>query len=141
MGLRRESIEQRLKEMDGIVQELDKYRDVNLDSLRADTSLSWVIERGLISGASTIFDIADRILAGHFGFYAQTYEDSLKALFDKNVISGNLYDQIKGLGGLRNILVHRYAPLDPGMILDSFHKSLIVFPLFAREIIGWLDTV
>ena len=141
MGLRRESIEQRLREMDGIVQELDKYRDVNLDSLMADTSISWVIERGLISGASTIFDIADRILTSHFGYYAQTYEDSLKALFDKNVISVNLYDQITGLGGLRNILVHRYVPLDPGMILDSFHKSLMVFPLFAREIIGWLDTV
>ena len=141
MGLRRESIEQRLKEMDGIIQELDKYRDVSLDNLRADTSLSWVIERGLISGASTIFDIADRILAGRFGHYAQTYEDSLKALFDKDIISGNLYDLIKGLGGLRNILIHRYAPLDPGMVLDSFHKSLIVFPLFAREIIDWLDTV
>jgi len=141
MGLRRESIEQRLKEMDGIIQELDKYRDVSLDNLRADTSLSWVIERGLISGASTIFDIADRILAGRFGYYAQTYEDSLKALFDKDIISGNLYDLIKGLGGLRNILIHRYAPLDPGMVLDSFHKSLIVFPLFAREIIDWLDTV
>jgi hypothetical protein len=34
MGLRKESIEQCLREMDGIVQELDKYRDVNLDSLR-----------------------------------------------------------------------------------------------------------
>jgi uncharacterized protein YutE (UPF0331/DUF86 family) len=68
-----------------------------------------VIERGLEAGAQLILDIADHILSSHFGYYSETYEDTLKGLLEKNVISNDLYDQIKGLGSLRNILIHQYV--------------------------------
>jgi uncharacterized protein YutE (UPF0331/DUF86 family) len=139
MVLRREAIEERLKELDQILQELDKYRDITWEKFRADLSQQWVIERGLIVAASVIFDIADHILAGHFGFYAETYEESLVTLRDKEVISQVLYRQVRGLGGFRNILVHRYLGIDPHEVYENFGKGLVVFPGFAQEILTWLD--
>jgi len=139
MVLRREAVEDRLKELDQILHELGKYRNIAWDRFRADLSQQWIIERGLIAAASVIFDIADHILAGHFGFYADTYEDSLTALRDKEVITQDLYGQIRGLGGFRNILIHRYLGIDPKQVFEYFGKSLVVFPGFAREILAWLD--
>ena len=139
MVLRREAIEQRLRELDEILQELDKYRDLDLETLRRNLSQRWIVERGLIAAASIILDVADHILAGHFGVYVETYEESLQALQDKAVISVELYGQIKGLGGFRNILVHRYLGIDPNEVFDNFQKGLAVFPAFAREILAWLD--
>jgi len=113
MVLRREAVEERLKELDRILQELDKYRGMSWKAFRTDLSLRWIIERGLIAAATVIFDVIDHILAGHFGVYAESYEDSLALLRDKDVISEGLYQQIRGLGGFRNILIHRYLGIDP----------------------------
>ena len=141
MVLRREAIEQRLKELDEILQELAKYREADQETLRRNLSQRWIVERGLIAAASIILDVADHILAGHFGAYMETYEESLQGLRDRAVISAELYDQIKGLGGFRNILVHRYLGIDPGEVFDNFQKGLIVFPAFAGEILAWLDAL
>jgi len=141
MAIRRIVIEERLKELDEILQELRKYQDISPEKFQADLSQQWIIERGLIAGASVIFDIADHILAGHFGLYPETYEASLQALSDRKVLSEALYRQIKGLGGFRNILIHRYLRIDPGEVLENFRKAMTVLPRFAQEVLTWLDLV
>jgi len=141
MVLRREAIEERLKELDEILQELAKFRDITWGAFRTSLSQRWIIERGLIAAAPVIFDVADHILAGHFGFYAETYEESLQSLRDRQVISEKLYRRIKGLGGFRNILVHCYLGVDPREVFENFHKGVRAFPLFAQEVLTWLDKV
>lgn len=96
----------RLKELDAVVSQLNKYRDLKPDAMKQDLEKRWVIERGIEAGAQLILEIADHILSNQFGYYSETYEDSLKGLREKDVISEELYSQIKGLGSLRNILVH-----------------------------------
>lgn len=136
--VRRESVELRLKELDEVIQEISKYKDSKIEELLRDLSIRWIIERGLIAGASIIFDVADHILSEEFGFYSESYEDSLRGLFEKDVISQDLYQQIKGLGGFRNILIHRYTGIDPDLVFENFQRSLKVFPSFASEILTWL---
>jgi len=137
--LKQEIIIARLKELDEILNELNKYRNVAWEIFHTDLSKRWIVERGLIAAASVIFDIADHILAGHFGHYAETYEQSLEALHEKDVLSKKIYGQIKGLGGFRNILIHRYLAIDPREVFENFKKGLDVFPRCAQEILSWLD--
>jgi len=108
MILRHEAIEERFKELDTIMQELGKYGDISWDAFNSSLSQQWIVERGLIAAASVIFDVADHILAGHFGDYAQTYSESLAKLHEQGILSAKLYGQMKGLGGFRNILIHAY---------------------------------
>jgi len=44
-------------------------------------------------------------------------------LLEKNVISNDLCDQIKGLGSLRNILIYQYVQVDLDMFLIVFIKA------------------
>ena len=88
-----------------------------------------------------IFDVTDHILSEEFGFYSESYEDSLRGLFEKDVISQDLYQQINGLGGLRNILINRYTGIDSDLVFENFHKSLLVFPRFTSEVLRWLELV
>ena len=128
----------RLKELDTVLQELEKYKSIKPAALRHDLSMRWIIERGLQAGAELILEIGDHILSGHFCYYPETYEDILKALFERDVISDDLYLQIKGLGSLRNILIHRYIEIDTDLVFENFQKCLRVFPIFAKEILQWL---
>jgi uncharacterized protein YutE (UPF0331/DUF86 family) len=102
MVLRRHNVERALKELDAVLQELAKYRDVTLESFTGNLSTRWAVERGLIAGASLVFDVTDHILGSHFGVYADTYEDSLAELHKRGVITDELFAQVKGLGGFRN---------------------------------------
>lgn len=139
MVLRKEIIVERLKELDQIMSELNKYRNIDRETIANDLSKRWIIERGMIAAASIIFDIADHILVGHFGHYSETYGQSLAALRDKEVLSPKIYGQIKGLGGFRNILIHRYLIIDSREVFDNFQKGLDLFPRFAQDIITWLE--
>ncbi len=141
MVLKPESIIQRLTELDRTLQELAKYRAIDQEMLRQDLSQRWIIERGLITAASIILDIADHILAGHAGLYAETYENSLEELYHYKVISAQLYQHLKGLGGFRNILVHSYLNINTTIVFEHFQKALDIFPVFAQEILAWLDQV
>lgn len=89
--VRRESIESRLKELDEIIQELSKHKDLSSEALKRDLSQRWILERGLISGASIVFDVSDHLLSEEFGYYSESYEESLSALFDKGVISARSF--------------------------------------------------
>jgi uncharacterized protein YutE (UPF0331/DUF86 family) len=139
MVLKRESIEERLKELDEILQELSKYQAVSVEELRADLSQRWIVERGLIAAATLILDMANHILAGYFGHYVATYQETLLALRDEKVISENLYQQLKGLGSFRHVLVHLYQDIDPQQVLENYQKALAVFPLFSQAVLAWLD--
>ncbi|MDW8101161.1 MAG: hypothetical protein RML36_16940 [Anaerolineae bacterium] len=52
MILRREAIEERLKELDEILGELGKYRGMTWEEFAASLSQRWIIERGLIAAAA-----------------------------------------------------------------------------------------
>jgi uncharacterized protein YutE (UPF0331/DUF86 family) len=141
MVLKREIILERLKELDTILEELSRYRGKSTEDFRASLSVRWAVERGLIAAGNLIFDVADHILGGHFSVYPATYEESLKDLHNKEVISQDLYQKLKGLGGFRNILVHDYLKIDLAEVHRNLLKALDVFPAFSGEILRWLKTI
>jgi uncharacterized protein YutE (UPF0331/DUF86 family) len=134
MSLDKQIIYERLKEIDTIIEELKKYKDISLQELKDNLSLRWIIERGLIACANLIFDIADHILASVYAIYADTYEESLRLLKVKAIISDELYQKIKGLGGFRNILVHEYLRIDTEELYKNFLKSFDMFVEFCRQV-------
>lgn len=79
---------------------------MKLEEYRGDTDSQWIVERGLELGSSMILDIGNHILAGVYRTAAEEYEEILEKLGEKRVISEGLYEELRGLGGFRNILVH-----------------------------------
>jgi len=67
MILKAESIQHRLRKLDTILKELNKYQQITKDVFQADLSQRWAIEGSLIAATSLILDIADHILGSHFG--------------------------------------------------------------------------
>ncbi|MEM2676082.1 MAG: HepT-like ribonuclease domain-containing protein [Candidatus Bathyarchaeia archaeon] len=56
--------------------------------------------------------ICHHILANVFQRLVETYEGSLAELCSAGVILQSLYQQLKGAGGFRNVLVHEYLEVD-----------------------------
>lgn len=139
MVLQSEMILNRLKELDTVINEMAKYRHRTAQEISEELSLRWIIERALIAVSNIVFDITDHILSSNYSHYAETYEESLAALKDRKVISGELYSRIKGLGGFRNVLVHGYLGVDIEELHRNFIKSFDALPNFSLEIQEWLS--
>lgn len=56
----------------------------------------------------------------------------------RGVLSGALGERLRGLGGLRNVLVHRHLEIDPGRVHDHLEKALRDFSDFIAEIETYL---
>ena len=138
MGLNRAFISAALDELKKVTSELAKYQTITLPEIETNLSLRWTVERGLLAGLRLIFQVADHILAEHFGRKPETYEALLRELCAAGVISQSLYSSLRGAGGFRNVLVHEYVQIDLRHVLEALQKAPEQFATFAREISDWL---
>ena len=83
--------------------------------------------------------MGNHILSAHFGVSAQDYEDIVAQLRKAGVIDAPLRDRLKGLGGLRNVLVHGYLRVDPERVAAHLERAPAVFSDFVRDVRRWLD--
>ena len=57
----------------------------------------------------------------------------LECLHTRGVIPRDLYQNLQGLGGFRNILVHDYLRIDVGELQRNLIKAFEVFPAFPEK--------
>ena len=139
MVFRKESILTRLQRLEAVLENLQDKPVNNLEQYKSDLDLQWIVERGLEVASSIIFDIGNHILSGHFKVAVDEYEQILEQLAAKNVISAGLYNELSGLGGFRNILVHDYLSLNHEIVFNHYKKAQTVFTQFIAEIYAWLE--
>ncbi len=141
MVFKKQSVIERLKKLEEVLSRLKDRSGVTLEEYRWSTDTQWIIERGLELASSAIFDIGNHILSGVYQTSVEEYEQILEKLCEKGVISKELYKELRGLGGFRNILVHGYLSLDSELVYHHFKKALRAFPRFIAEIEEWLESL
>jgi uncharacterized protein YutE (UPF0331/DUF86 family) len=137
--LRAEVIRQRLQRLRQILINLEKVRAVPRNVFVGSFEHFWLAERGLQLAAEILFDIGNHILAGHCNVHATDYEDVTEKLAVHGIISGELREKLRGIGGFRNILVHQYLDIDEERVHDLLSGSLSDFEAYAREIETFLE--
>lgn len=139
MVFKKESVLERLKRLEEVLGSLEARAGISIEDYQSERDLQWIIERGLEVASTIIFDIGNHILAGVYWTPAQGYEEIPEELWKKDVLSNELYRNLQGLGGFRNLLVYGYLNLDPYLVYENFKKTLQVFPQFIAEIEEWLS--
>ncbi len=137
MVLKPEAIRARLLKLEEVISRLEQLQTVDI---RRGFRDAWAVERGLQLAAEVVFDIGNHILSAHFGVSAQDYESILEQLSVQGVIPPDLRQQLKGLGGFRNILVHDYLRLDPDAVEQRLRQAPGDFSALAIAIRAWLDS-
>ena len=139
MVLRPEAVRERLLRLEEVISRLEELRRLDARALREGFREVWAVERGLQLGAEIVLDVGNHILSAHFGVSAQDYEDIIAQLGAHNVIGVSLREELKGLGGFRNILVHGYLRVDPDRVAHFLQVSPSRFSEFARVVRAWLE--
>jgi uncharacterized protein YutE (UPF0331/DUF86 family) len=95
-------------------------------------------ERLLQISIECVLDICDIIFSGlELGIPAEE-EDIIEGIRKEKVISDETAKKLKGMRGMRNILIHRYPYVDDEVVFKSLKEELGDFDIFIQEIINFL---
>lgn len=137
MPVRGEVVQRKLATIREAVVQLRTQGDVTTDRLAADVMLRWAVERGLQVAAEAVFDAGNHILAGEFSDPADEYAHVPQRLAAHGVITSATAARLRGLSGFRNVLVHEYAQVDLGRLVEAL-DHLDDFDAFVADVDGWL---
>ena len=131
-------IADRLKKLEEVAGNLALLRSESRERFVGDFRLFWTAERGLQLGAESVLDLAAHILASTFDCYPETNEGMLDELLARGVLSSELRARLRGLGGLRNLVVHRYLDIDEGRVYEHIQTCPEDLRAFVGEVVEWL---
>lgn len=93
----------------------------------------------LIEIAEAISNILQHILARQKGIAVSGYIDTIIKAKEHNIISDNLFKQLKPFFDFRNSLIHRYWIIDDSLLIDNIIHGIDDFDTFIREIERYLS--
>jgi uncharacterized protein YutE (UPF0331/DUF86 family) len=93
--------------------QLDRLKQMPAETRGSDPLLLLAAERALHIATEAAFDIGHHVLAGRGLAVPSAYRDVIPALSRSGIVPATLQVRLIGLAGLRNLLVHDYADVDP----------------------------
>ena len=105
-----------------------------MDEFEKDLSLIWVVEKGLEILIQNLLDIGAHILASEIRNDWEDYGEVIIKLGKHGVIPEEFSVRIKGMAGLRNILIHEYLKVDRKKLFDYLKYRLEDFVQFIKHV-------
>ncbi len=135
-----ELVEFKLQELNRYLVQLKKHQGAEASELTGDLDKAWIIQHGLQLTIQVVLDIGNHILAAE-GVTVRDYADIFNELANLEIIPKKYAQSVKGMAGLRNLLVHEYAEVDMEKLTIILNNRLNDFALFASYIANYLNSI
>lgn len=133
-----EVVQRRLREIGRRLAALRALRRVPRSAFLADLALQAQTERHLQVALQAVIDVALHILAEDSDRTPEEYGAAFPALAAEEVIDADLASRLRLAAGLRNLLVHAYADVDPVRIWGHL-EHLTDLEAFATAVQRYLE--
>ena len=120
----RDLVLRRLALLETYLGQLAPYREIDVESYRADWKTQRIVDRTLHLVIETCMDVADHIVADRRLRVPETGAESFEILAEAGLLPSSLGTALASMVGFRNILVHDYARLDPAIVIRVLQKEL-----------------
>jgi len=133
------SIDKKLNDLNENIVMLNEFRKISLEDLKKSLKDQWAIFYGLQISIQTIIDIGNHILAALKENQIEEYVDIIDKLGEKEIIPKDFAVRIRGMAGLRNLLVHEYGIINIPKIYDLLQNNISDFEEFQNYIRKYLE--
>lgn len=121
----RELVLRKLADIERYLGELSQFRGIDAAAYAADWKTQRIVERTLHLAIEASMDVADHLVADRRLPIPETAADTFTALADAGVLDADLGRALRRMVSFRNILVHDYARLDPGIVLQVLDSDVM----------------
>jgi uncharacterized protein YutE (UPF0331/DUF86 family) len=125
----------RLHALEQYTAELERLAST-LDRNRFETELAtqWMVEHGLQLAIESVLDVGNHLVAGEGLGAPQSYREVIELLGERGILPPGFVNQVRGMPGFRNILVHDYLAVDLDTVWAMLQKGPVQFREFLRHI-------
>ncbi len=122
----------RFRKAINLLEELSKK---NFEDIVGDYLVLSSLERNIQVAVEFAIDLANYMLAESGVEIPDTYKDIISKVGKLCKIDQNLIEDIRGIVGLRNIIVHLYADINYSIILDELDDIIAALFTFVSELL------
>jgi uncharacterized protein YutE (UPF0331/DUF86 family) len=134
-----ETICRRLHALEAYAAELERLGvTVSRDKFDAELSTQWMIEHGLQLAIECVLDVGNHLIAGEHLGTPQSYREIIELLGQRGILPPEFVSAVRGMPGFRNILVHDYLAVDPGIVWDMLQTGPVQFREFIHYVAACL---
>jgi len=137
--LNHEVIESKLRFLREYLTDLKEYESISLTDYQTNKKDQRFVERTLHLACECCLDITAHIISRKGFREPKDNKDFFGVLFENNIISVPVREAMVKMAKFRNIVVHDYARIEPGIIIGILKKDIGDFKQFAREVINYID--
>jgi uncharacterized protein YutE (UPF0331/DUF86 family) len=134
----RELFRRKLADLEQYVQQLAEYSGVTAEEYRGDWRTQRIVERTLQMSIETCIDVANHLIADRKLRVPGTYAETFDVLAEAGLLDPTLHAVMVRMCGLRNLIVHDYARLDPSRVIRILREGLDDFLKFKAAALGWV---
>ncbi|MCD6517680.1 MAG: DUF86 domain-containing protein [Candidatus Aminicenantes bacterium] len=136
----RQKIFEKIYQLDEYLSNLKQLRNEiqSQEQFLSDFRLYGLAERYLQLCCQSIIDVSHLIIIEEGINKPESQKEIFSAIYEKKIISKELFPHLKGLTGFRNILVHEYGKIDRKKIYQYLMKRLGDIESFRKEILAFL---
>lgn len=109
MKLNVSSMRQRLRKLEGYINELEKQQPITLETFRNDFTRQLAVERAFQAAIESCTDIAAHIVSVYQLGHPQESRDVFRFLIEAGYLDEDLGQAMMAMVGFRNRLVHRHC--------------------------------
>ena len=139
--LDKERILSKISELKGYLEKLKTIVPASFQEYQESEVERRACERLLQISIECVLDICDIIFSGLKLGVPSSEEDVIEKLRRAKVISEGMSKKLKGMKGMRNVLVHRYPYIDDEKVFEVLTEELDDFYAFIDEILKFLKKV
>ena len=129
----------KLAELEEYLNQIKEYRNVSAEQYSKEWKIQRIVERTLQMMIESCADIAGHIISDRKYRIPTGYADTFRVLYEKEILTKDLFDTMEKICKFRNIIVHHYDRIDSEIVVSILRKDLNDFLQFKDVIINLLS--
>ena len=132
-------IGRKLARMDTYLSQIREFSKISATEYEKNWKTQRIVERTLQILVEECVDMANHIIADEGLRLPVGYADAFQVLMENRIIDKKLYGTMEKMAKFRNVVIHQYEKIDPGIVVGILHKNLADFERYKKAILRHLS--
>lgn len=128
----------KLAELEEYVEQIKEYTNLSAEQYSREWRTQRIVERTLQMMIESCADIAGHIISDRGYRVPTSYADTFRVLYEKDILTRDLFETMEKISKFRNIIVHHYDRVAPEIVINILQRDLNDFLIFKNAIIKLL---
>ncbi len=133
-----QAVQALLQTLSEYTEDLRTYQQLNCDEA-ADRNYQSMIRYALQTAIQCVIDIANHLLIGGDLEQPSDSRSAILGLGRHDLLPQDFAQELAGMPGLRNVIVHRYMMVDDELIYQFLQRCVPDFETFSQHIVDYLQ--